>query len=99
MERTGIAGAADYVPAGGPGGNRCHACGHDFGEGASHGCEAIAGVGVVQFCRDCWSKREPDQTLRMAQEIAELKRQIAALTDIVEGLRKLVDEQREGAWS
>lgn len=38
-------------------------------------------------------------TRRMAQEIAELKRQIAALTAIVERLRKLVDEQREGAWS
>lgn len=36
---------------------------------------------------------------RMQQEIAELRRQVAALVAIVEALRKLADERAEGAWS
>lgn len=36
---------------------------------------------------------------RMQQEIAELRRQVAALAAIVEALRNLADERAEGAWS
>lgn len=73
----GIAGAMDYVPAQAKaGGNVCHRCGHDFGEGASAACKAKPGVGVVQYCKACWKGEEERRMswdrrfLGLAQHIA-----------------------------